>query len=216
MEKSNFALIAQVGSRAYGLDDAASDHDYMALLAGDKTGLTPGWFLPVLVDDDDYYCLHLSDMLDLATCASPLVAPYYDSVTGGSSEILKTFWVTHAAALADIYPLATYHTALEQSEAYLLRPERPRAMRIAIRLLGMMWCRYYTGDLLSARQLTQVWRERYFAARRAEMTAADIQPWFEQLQAPSIRRYFEMQPVNRALYEQHKQVINTVLAKEES
>lgn len=211
MQKDDFTLISFCGSRLFGLEEDASDYDYMALAVNAEQELISDQFKQIQLEDGDYFCMNLRDMLTIENCASALVAPDYDSVLGGSSQTLKDFWAGHAAALADICPLATYNSALAQTEIYLERFQQPRALKVAVRLLGLLWCRYYTGDLLPARQLTPVWRERYFAAKRGEIGAAEIKTWYDQLCAPSIRRYFEAQPTNLALHEQYKAIINTVL-----
>lgn len=210
MKPNDIAMTALCGSRVFGLEESGSDWDYMAL-AMPGAGLTEDCFVKKTVDNADYFCVPLSSMLNLAACASPLVAPYYDSVVGGTNKPLMDFSTSHAAALAEIDPIATYLGALAQAESYLAAPGLERTYRIAVRLLGMMWCRYYTGDLLSARQLTDAWRARYFAAKRGELSAADILVWYEQLNTPSIRRYFESEPVNRTLHEEYKRLINTIL-----
>lgn len=206
----NFAITACCGSRLFGLEEDGSDKDYIALVL--PLGEAPvGMPVKASCDGADYFCHRLDDMRNIVACASPLIAPSYDSVTGGSSQRLREFWTGNAAALAEIDPIATYLGALAQAESYLTTPGLERTYRIAVRLLGMMWCRYYTGDLLSARQLTDTWRARYFAAKRGELSAADIWAWYEQLNTPSIRRYFESEPVNRTLHEEYKRLINTIL-----
>lgn len=211
-EKNDFAVITLGGSRLFDLEEDGSDHDFEAILTGETaTKLSDERFSKIQIDGNDYFCIPLSAMLELGACASPLVVPTYDKVCGGSNQTLMDFWTSNAVGLADIYPLATYRRALAQVESYLTTPGLERTYRIAVRLLGMMWCRYYTGDLLSARQLTDTWRARYFAAKRGELSAADILVWYEQLNTPSIRRYFESEPVNRTLHDEYKGLINTIL-----
>lgn len=210
MERKNFVITACCGSRLFGLEEDGSDKDYIALVLPSE-GTPEGMPAKAEQDGADYFCHRLDDMRDIVACASPLIVPSYDSVTGGSSQQLREFWEGNAAALAEIDPIATYLGALAQVESYLTTPGWERTYKIAVRLLGMMWCRYYTGDLLRARQLTPTWRERYFAAKRGELSAADILVWYEQLNTPSIRRYFGNEPVNRGLHEEYKILINKIL-----
>lgn len=212
----DFVLISKVGSKLFSLDTDSSDSDYIALTCGDSNY---NFHETIQIKQsngfDDYFISPLDSFNSIIVCASPFVAPSYDAIIGGSSDRLKNFIRKNSNALADIYPLVTYNDALNMAEFHLALNDVKRSYKIAVRLLGMMWCRYYTGDLLSARQLTPEWRDRYFAAKRGELDASDIMAWYNKLNTPSIQRYFSNEPKNTALHDQYKKIIDQVI-KEES
>ena len=162
----------------------------------------------------DYFITSLDRFNYIEMCASPLIAPSYDSVIGGNSEELKNFWKNNSSDLADICPFSTYQSSIKQSEFYLTTAGREHSYKIAVRLIGMMWCRYYTGDLLSARQLTKEWRDRYFSAKRGELSSTDIMVWLDKIRTPSIKRYFNNEYKNIELHDQFKIIINNVLKED--
>lgn len=215
IDKNKFALTAMVGSRLFNLNAIDSDYDYLAIeYKNESKDVIEGRQAKERDGEIDYFITSLDRFNYIEMCASPLIAPSYDSVTGGNSEELKNFWENNCSSLADIWPISTYQSAIEQTEFYLTTEGLEYTYKIAVRLIGMMWCRYYTGDLLSARQLTKEWRDRYFSAKRGELSSTDIMVWLDKIRTPSIRRYFNNEYKNIELHDQFKIIINNVLKED--
>lgn len=207
-----YLITALCGSRLWGLDTETSDRDYIVVAAGDGAKKIPyGSIVPEKRDGVDYFLVRLDTFYEIAACASPMVAPSYDAVVASEAPLLREFWKRYPAQLADIYPYATYQIALEQVENHL-DAGRERCYAACARLLGLICGRYETGDMLAARQLPQVWRERYFAAKAGDVTGADVAAWLQSCKTASYRDYYETQWANRALYDQYRHIIDKTIS----
>lgn len=199
------------GSKAFGLDTEGSDTDFLSIVScADETLMPHGQQVHVKTLTGDYFLARLDDMYQISGCASPLVAPYYNAVCQYENALLYQFISNNNYVLAEIAPNCTYRIVLNQVERYL-EDARESAYKICARLLGLMWGRYYIGDMLSARNLSDLWRRRFFDGKYGIAGKKDVEKWLQELKTRSIRDYFSIQPANYTLHDQYKLVIDQVL-----
>ena len=148
-------ITAKCGSHLFGLDTENSDKDYLSLVIPVENEQ-----MEMIKDGKDYFFHDISWFCDIKACASPLIVPSYDAVVSHSDKELFKFWRENSAQLADIFPNATYLTAINEIERFL-EEEQTRAYKVCVRLMGLIWGRYHTGNMLAARNLTELWQKRY-------------------------------------------------------
>ena len=201
-------IAALGGSRLFGLETDTSDEDYFIMVFPDDS-LVLGEEKEVHKETVDYFVHRIDTMYELEACASPLVVPTYGSAVYGNGDMIR-FWNENAERLANISPATTYNNAIGYARK-IIDEKSVKALKICSRLIGMMWCRYYTGDMLSARYLPEKWRSRYFAAKNGEAGIEDVKGWLDEIRTPSIQRYFSLEPINYELHNEYCQLINSIL-----
>lgn len=209
MDINSFLLISKAGSTLFRLETAKSDVDFFALSVPQES-ISIGQEIESRDEDNNNFFIHRIDtMLNINACASALVVPTYDAAFSGNKGLLS-FWRNNSDKLADISPVSTYNSTLDQVSTYV-GASIIKSYKVCARLIGMMWCRYYTGDMLSARYLPEKWRERYFSARNGNASVNDVKSWLDEICTPSIKRYFSLEPINYELHNEYCQLINTIL-----
>ena len=78
---------------------------------------------------------------------------------------LKNFGQKTPLLLADISPNSTYRMTIETVEDFIGRGE-DRYHKISVRLLGLIWCRFYVGNMLQAKFFPDFLRNRYYDAKK--------------------------------------------------
>ena len=205
-------LLTACGSNGFGLETHESDHDYIALVSpGDYPDLPLDTATKQRVGDTDYFLHRLDAMTSLPYCTSPLIAPYYGNGTTGTCSTLREFWARNAAALMDLAPGLTYDAALRDTGWYLDN-EYEHGYHVAARHIGLLMCRYETGSMAEAVKLNELWRERYFAVKNGTAGLPELREWLAQATTDEVRTYFESQPVNTALFEEYRALVEHILA----
>lgn len=206
-----YYITALCGSRAYGLELENSDLDRMSFVFDDGTLDFPDDTSLHIKDElGDHFLNRLESLYQIGWCASPYVAPHIDNVLEHSSKVLSDYWTENGSGLADISARITYESSIMQVEWYLDNNYEV-AYKNSAKLLGLMWGRYYLGDMLSAKNFSEVWKERFYAAKAGSVSKSNVESWLQELKTRSIQDYFSIQPVNYALHDQYKLVIDQVL-----
>ncbi len=198
-------ITAKCGSHLFGLDTENSDKDYLSLVIPVENEQ-----MEMIKDGKDYFFHDISWFCDIKACASPLIVPSYDAVVSHSDKELFKFWRENSAQLADIFPNATYLTAINEIERFL-EEEQTRAYKVCVRLMGLIWGRYHTGNMLAARNLTELWQKRYFEAKDGTVSKVELLQWLQACKTRSIQDYFDTQGANFTLHKHYRKVIDDIL-----
>ena len=203
------------GSRLFGLETELSDKDFIGFVGGQDAEIVTEDH-PYQVKDGvfDYFLHRLDSCLSLDYCASPMIVPSYDSVFDYEDTSVKEFWAENSSALADISPNSTYRMTIETVEDFIGRGE-DRYHKISVRLLGLIWCRFYVGNMLQAKFFPDFLRKRYYDAKNGTIGEREIKLMLEECETNTFRRYFSNCPRNQEIHDQYKKIIDTVLSKEE-
>ena len=200
-------ICALCGSKVFGLEQQNSDDDYIILNRSIEN--YSGIPIKTSSDNKDYFLIPLDEMLNIKACASHLIAPSYDCCISGYDGLCE-FWNSKSKELADIFPESTYGGVVLDVEGFC-DSNLSETFKICARILGMIWNRYYTGEMLSSRTLSDMWKNRYFKAKDGYVNTKEVKGWLEEITTPSMRRYFALEPVNYELHNEYCQLINSIL-----
>ena len=162
----------------------------------------------------DFFFHRLDSCFSMDYCASPMIVPSYDSIWDYEDISLKEFWEKNSSALADISPNSTYKMSIEIVEDFLGRGEI-RYYKTSVRLLGLIWCRFYVGNMLQSKHLPQHWKECYFDAKNGYIGDKEIRIMLQECKTNTFKKYFSNCSHNKEIHDKYKQVIDAVLSKEE-
>ena len=212
-EDINFLVTSPCGSKLFGLDNDKSDYDYLSIITTNNTNYYDLDRYIVLNPDDniDIFCHNLLSMYNIKYCASPLIIPSYDSIAYYNSSILNEFWLKHNVGLSEIYLNSTYHLTIEQVNHYI-DLEYITGYSVAVRLIGLMWCRYFTDNIFQARDnFADIWVDRYNLAKSGDVSTSELKNFLGEIQTPSIARFYESKIANYELHDQYKVVIDKII-----
>lgn len=156
---ADLALVSLVGSRAYGLHHADSDHDFRGVYqAPMRTLLGLGRPAEQLVaTEPDVCCYELGKFADLALAANPNVleilwaAPVIDSPAGAALRDIRDAFLSERVRKTYLgYTISQMNKALEGGRAALYKRRRAKAIRHLFRLHAQGLQLLTTGELTVA------------------------------------------------------------------
>lgn len=210
-------LIARCGSRIYNLEEEKSDYDYLNLVSSsDVSRYEKGICynnprIDNIIPESDIFRIRTDSFYEFESCAGALMIHLYDQTCGGDSMILRNFWKMHCKELAEISLRISYLSTLQEVN-YDIEYERTQKFRICARMLGLMYCRYYTNHIFEARKLSTEWKSRYWRAKENKVDVLEVKAWVEEVSTPSIREFYLNQSDNILLHDEYKKVLDKVLA----
>lgn len=206
-----FLITTKCGSRAFNLQDDDSDYDYFSIIntPDESYGDINRWN-EIWIDNKDYFCLHISSLYDIAVCGSPLIVPYYDSIVSYNSEVLYNFWLNNSSDLSEINLWSTYNTTINQV-SYDLGRKSEKSYSICVRLIALIWCRYFVKDILTAKNLSSVWVDRYKKVKSGEFGFSEVSSYLEEIKTKSFLDFYRSQPINYSLHDEYKKILDQIL-----
>jgi len=214
-----YDITARCGSRIYHLEHENSNYDCFTLVSGPNASIYepdfPYHILPVYLPEEDNYLNRFTFRTDsfysIHMCANALISPLYDKSYEGESQILKDFWNENSYELAEISPYITYSSSITEVTSDI-ENKRSSKYSICARMIGLMWCRYYSNHIFSARDhLTREWKNRYWLAKAGKVTEREVKSWLDEITTQSFKDFYLNQPVNTQLHDEYKKVLDKVL-----
>lgn len=213
IENLDLLVTSRCGSSLFNLHDPnTSDNDYFALVNSPNINeISTKVMSYTKYNDDDLFYSPITAMYDIRSCASCLIVPSYDAIVSYTSEPLYNFHKSNAIELAEIHPGATYHSALNTIKMYI-DTNRVGRFNICIRLIALLWTRYYLDSFLTARDnIPEFWRERYFRAKEGNMSISEVKKYLDEIKTLTIVKFYTNQPINYALHDEYKSIIDKIL-----
>lgn len=212
-EDINFLVTATCGSKLFGLDNDKFAHSYLSIIITD----TPSYYdlkQSIVLEpypNTNIFCHNLLSMNNINYCASPLIVPSYDAIVSYNSPLLNKFWLNNSIKLSEMNLNVTYQIAIEQAN-YYIDNEYTAGYGLSIRLIGLMWCRYFTDNIFQARDnFADIWVERYNLAKSGDISTSELKNFLSEIQTPSIARFYEYQNANYELHDQYKLLIDSII-----
>lgn len=151
--------------------------------------------------------------INILSFAHPLLVTLYDQNILVSNDELKKFIKENAEGLSNISPYRTYRSSLNIIKKAIESSDK-KSFLMAIRISSMIWSRYYLDNFLEARQLPDIWAERYQAALDGKIDAEILKEYLKEIENKVYEYYFRAFDDNNELCEQLETLIKSVLRGE--
>lgn len=188
-------------------DDGLIYRSHIAMITQDQP-------LSIITENNiEYMSFSLDSMYDIKKCASPLIVPGYKNIISYNSKILYDFWKENYHNLMDIYPNFTYRSSINQVESFL-DMNMESAFGVCAWLLGIIWFRYYSGNMELAINTPEHWRDRIERCNSGLVTKLEVSDWLMSCKNISISTYFSNQYENISLHDKYKKIIDKLIEGE--
>ena len=139
MENLDFLITSNYGSKSFSIrNNVANEDDYFAFVnsenLNDLSEKTPLYFWH---QEKKVYCLPITAISDIKTCASWFSVVAYDSIDSYESKLLYDFWCSNKEDLSNIYPHVTYGSIMSKVKR-CIELQDENAIEGCMRLMSML------------------------------------------------------------------------------
>lgn len=116
MEKLDFLITSNYGSKSFSVrHNLANEDDYFSFVnSKNLNDLSENTPLCIQHQEKKVYCLPITAISDIKTCASWFSVLAYDSIDSYESKLLYDFWCSNKEDLSNIYPHITYGSIISK------------------------------------------------------------------------------------------------------
>ena len=158
----------------------------------------------------------LRDEIGIGLCSHPSLISAYDSSLETAYPDLRNFIVGNVGALSEISPCMTYVHTIAGAKETITNWDKTKAL-FFIRYMGMVWARYYIGNFLESRMLTNtIWEERYQAILNDEIGSKQFAEFLKEIDNTNYESYYCTLATDYELYDSYKSILINIMKEVKS
>lgn len=206
-------LTASAGFENYSFfslrSDSLNNTEFVRLINNSDSEL----YSKNIENDIVYHDYRLDSMLDIKNCALPLLVTSYSTTAECNNEPLYNFWNNNYVAMANIDRQSTYDFVINEVENCIHNNTEDEECN-CIKNIGLIWCTYFVDNMYSAKNLSNIWKQRYYDSKNKLLDMDDVKKQLESIKTKHFCEYFKCLAPNTRLHNEYKKIIENILMED--